>query len=161
MRRITAAAAVLLLAACDAGKPATQTTAAASAAARSLPTCAAAVPTRVLPEWARAGFSDATPRMPHVLGDRGDIAAIIFGNPLKQPPLPDRSNKILWVSRAPLEPGSPLEIEARLDGAGEPVSRKVTGGPGPSIIDLPEAGCWHLTLSWSGHTDTMRLAYTS
>jgi hypothetical protein len=162
VRRITAAAAVLLLAACDAGKPATQNTAPApAAAASSLPTCAADVPSRVLPEWARAGVSEAEPRIPHVLGDRGDIAAIIFGYPLHQPPLPDRNNKILWVSRTPLESSSPLEIQARLDGAGAPVSRKVTGGPGPSIIDLPEAGCWHLTLSWSGHTDTMRLTYTS
>jgi hypothetical protein len=35
----------------------------------------------------------------------------------------------------------------------------VGGGPGPSIIDLPQAGCWHLALKWSGHTDTMRLTY--
>jgi len=165
MRRIAAVAAVLVLAACDSGSPAAppaappQTSAPAAAAANSLPNCAADVPSRVLPEWARTGFSEKEPRMPYVLGDRGEIVAIIFGYPLRQPPLPDRSNKILWVSQGSLESGSPLVIEARLDGAGEVTTREVGGGPGPSIIDLPRAGCWHLALKWSGHTDTMQLTY--
>lgn len=163
MRRIAAVAAVLVLAACDSAQPAAtpQTSAPAPAApADSLPNCAADVPSRVLPEWARTGFSEKEPRMPYVLGQRGDIAAIIFGYPLKQPPLPDRGNKILWVSRAPLETGSPLVIEARLDGVGAVTTRQVNGGPGPSIIDLPQAGCWHLALKWSGHTDSIQLTYS-
>ncbi|GAA4572330.1 hypothetical protein [Planotetraspora kaengkrachanensis] len=122
--------------------------------------CAADLPSRVLPKWARTGFTDPEPRMPYVLGDRGDIAAIIFGYPLTAPPLPDRSNKILWVSRVPLDPGDPLRIEARLAGSGTVVERTVLGGPGPSGIDLPRSGCWHLTLRWSGHTDTMSLRYS-
>lgn len=167
MRRIAALAAVLVLAACDSGKPAAEpapaapATSAASgaAAAATPPTCAADVPSRVLPEWARTGFSEAEPKMPFVLGDRGDIVAIVFGYPLYAPTLPDRSNKILWVSRIEQQAGEPLEIEARLGGTGDPVTEKVSGGAGPSIIDLPKAGCWHLRLSWSGHTDTMRLTY--
>ncbi|WP_432868853.1 hypothetical protein [Microbispora rosea] len=55
--------------------------------------------------------------------------------------------------------GDPLLIEARLDGSGPPVTREVPGGPGPSGVDLPEAGCWHVTLRWSGHVDTLRLRY--
>jgi hypothetical protein len=35
----------------------------------------------------------------------------------------------------------------------------VPTGPGPSTIDLPEAGCWRLTLSWSGRKDSVDLAY--
>ncbi|MFC0528917.1 hypothetical protein [Phytohabitans kaempferiae] len=166
MRRIAALAALLVLAACDGGgEPAARPAQPAPAtppAGTSIPAdagCVADVPVRVLPEWARVGFSDATPRMPYVLGSRGDIAAIIFGYPLHQPPLPDRNNKILWVSRVPLESGSPLVIEARLGGAGEVTRHEVTGGPGPSSIDLPAAGCWHLDLTWSGHTDSMRLTY--
>ncbi len=166
MRRIAAVAAVLVLAACDSGEAAAppaaapQTSAPAPAvAADSLPDCAADVPSRVLPEWARAGFSEKEPRMPYVLGQRGDIVAIIFGFPLRQPTQPDRSNKILWVSRVEQEAGSPLVIEARLDGQGDVVRREVAGGAGPSIIDLPRAGCWHLDLKWSGHTDTMQLTY--
>jgi hypothetical protein len=113
----------------------------------------------VLPEWARAGFSDATPRMPHVLGDRGDIVAIVFGHPLRQPPEEGRNNKILWVSRAPVVPADRLEIEGRLEGTGPPVRREVAGGPGPSIIDFPRPGCWRLTLRWSDHVDTIALDY--
>ncbi|MGI8334574.1 hypothetical protein ACRYCC_31875 [Actinomadura scrupuli] len=122
--------------------------------------CAVSVPSRVLPPWARTGFSAAEPRMPYVLGARGDIVAILFGDPLAAPPRRDLSNKILWVSRVPLVPGDPLVVHARLDGTGTRVTRTVPGGPGPSGIDLPRPGCWHLTLTWSGHTDTMDLRYS-
>ena len=122
--------------------------------------CTAEVPSRVLPQWARSGFTEAEPRMPYVLGTHGDIAAILFGNPLTAPPRRDRSNKILWVSRVPADPGKPLVVEARLDALRTLVTRTVPGGPGPSIIDLPYSGCWHLTLMWSGHTDTLDLRYS-
>ncbi|SPL96461.1 unnamed protein product [[Actinomadura] parvosata subsp. kistnae] len=87
--------------------------------------------------------------------------AILFGYPLFSPPRPDRGNKILWVSRLPLVPSDPLRIEARLGGTGTPVRTKVGGGPGPSLIDLPGAGCWRLRLSWSSHTDTIDLEYVA
>jgi hypothetical protein len=118
------------------------------------------VPSQLIPKWARAGFSKAEPRMPYVLGARGDIVALLFGNPLAAPPRRDLSNKILWVSRVALIPGDQLIIEARLDGLRTTVRRTVLGGPGPSYLDLPQAGCWHLTLTWSQHTDTLDLRYT-
>ena len=111
----------------------------------------------VLPEWARTGFSDPEPRMPHVVGDDGKIAAILFGDPLTSPPDPERGNKILWVSRDEVVPLSDLQIRAEHDG--DVVNRVVRGGPGPSIIELPEAGCWHMTLRWSGRSDTLALQY--
>jgi len=40
------------------------------------------------------------------------------------------------------------------------VTRQVAGGPGPSIIDLPAAGCWSVNLSWSGHHDHLTLRYS-
>ncbi|MDQ7909571.1 hypothetical protein RB614_34130 [Phytohabitans sp. ZYX-F-186] len=159
MRRIAAAAALLLLAACDSAGPAAPAVVESPAPSATAASCAAGVPSRVLPEWARTGFSDPNPAMPYVLGDRGDIVAIVFGYPLRAPSQPDRSNKILWVSRVSQEPASPLVIDARLDGGGDPVTREVSGGAGPSIVDLPAAGCWHLQLTWSGHTDTLRLTY--
>jgi hypothetical protein len=122
--------------------------------------CVANVPSRLIPKWARAGFTAAEPRIPYVLGARGDIVALLFGNPLAAPPRRDLSNKILWVSRVALIPGDPLIIEARLDGSRTTVRRTVPGGPGPSYLDLPQAGCWHLTLTWSQHTDTLDLRYT-
>lgn len=125
-----------------------------------VPACTGNVPSRVLPPWARGGFTHAEPRMPYVLSARGDIAAILFGNPLAAPPRPSLNNKILWVSRVPTTPGDPLVVDARLDGSRTTARRTVPGGPGPSIIDLPRSGCWHLTLKWSQHTDLMDLRYS-
>jgi hypothetical protein len=122
--------------------------------------CAPRVTTGALPGWARSGFSDGA-TVPHVVGDRGDLVAVLFGHPLHQPPLGHRRNKILWVSRVPVVPGDPLTIDARLDATGRSVSRQVPGGPGPSIVDLPQPGCWTLTLTWSGHTDVMDLLYVT
>jgi hypothetical protein len=122
--------------------------------------CAPTVSDDELPVWARSGFSGDV-HIPHVLGERGDIVAVLFGYPLTQPPREGVSNKILWVSREPVTPGDTLRIEARLDATGAPVSRGVAGGPGPSIVDLPQAGCWRLALNWSGRIDSVDLRYVS
>ena len=121
------------------------------------------MPARSLPIWARAGFSDPEPRMPYVLGAHGSIAAILWADPLLSPPPKNHNNKILWVSRAPTQPGSDLRISAqRVENSravGHTVTRRVRGGPGPSIINLPTAGCYRLSLHWSGHADTLNLDY--
>jgi hypothetical protein len=126
-------------------------------------TCHEQVRHDALPTWARAGFSPPTQRIPHILGTDGEIAAILFADPLRSPPPPDHRNKILWVSRASTRPGSALRITAQhTDGrrpVGPPVTRTVRGGPGPSIVDLPSPGCWALTLRWSGHVDHLDLEY--
>jgi hypothetical protein len=121
--------------------------------------CGSVAETGPLPEWARSGFSDDGSGVPHVLGRQGDILGVLFGGTLSSPPAPDRSNKILWVSRVPITPGGSLEITANLDGTAETVHQTVHGGPGPSGVDLPRPGCWHFTLAWSGHTDAMDLTY--
>lgn len=110
-----------------------------------------------MPEWARAGFHGDS-SMPHVMGDRGEIVAALFGYPLAVARPKGTNNKILWVAKSSDSPGD-LVIEAKLDGSATSATRTVAGGPGPSIIDLPQPGCWHLTLTWSGHTDTMDLTY--
>jgi hypothetical protein len=130
--------------------------------------CQSQVRIGVLPAWARAGFSEPRPRTPYELGASGRIAAIPFGS-LNSPPSADHTNKILWVSHVSTRPdvstlpGASLRILAqRMIGTrrdGTPVMRVVTGGPGPSIIDLPAAGCWRLTLRWSGWTDQLDLQY--
>ena len=101
--------------------------------------------------------------MPYVVGDRGDIVAILWADhePLHVPPLAHVSNKILWVSRVNQGAFTPLRIQATLDGANQTVTRQVPGGPGPSIIDLPAAGCWSFSLSWSGHHDHLSLRYSA
>jgi hypothetical protein len=104
--------------------------------------------------------------MPHALGARDAIVAILWArhDPLVSPALPDRNNKILWVSRLHLRTGSDLRIMARRMVGGVPVgavqTREVAGGPGPSGINMPSPGCWLFTLSWSGHTDSVALEYS-
>jgi hypothetical protein len=137
--------------------------AAAPAGSSPAPACHSAVHHGVLPTWARTGFSDPRPRLPHVIGRSDEIAALVFGYPLRSPEAEDRGNKILWVSRRALKPLSDLRIHAqRMKGrhrVGRPVTRVVVGGPGPSGINLPAPGCWRLTLRWSGRTDELDLRY--
>lgn len=100
--------------------------------------------------------------MPHVVGRSGAIVAILFAYPLQAPPPRTHNNKILWVSREPVDSVTSLRISAQLiDGTrlGKPVQRTVTGGPGPSIVNLPSPGCWRLSLRWAGHTDSLDLPY--
>jgi hypothetical protein len=120
--------------------------------------CVDPVPSALLPEWARTGFSDPRPHMPYVLGDNGDIAAILFAQPLTSPPSADHNNKILWVGR--VGEGS-LHITATLSDGSATATRVVEGGPGPSIIDLPASGCWHLALQWGDNTDSLNLRYAA
>jgi len=141
---------VLLVAGCSAAPPPSEAA-----------PCGSSIVTDALPEWARTGFSDDGAGVPHVFGRGGDILAVLFGNPLKATPDQGRANKILWVSRLPAKMGDTLRITATLDGATpETVDRKVDGGPGPSIVDLPKPGCWRLTLKWQDRTDTMDLTYS-
>lgn len=156
---IVAALGLPLLAACGSGED--EQAAGAPVAGRT--GCHAQIDRGVIPAWARTGFTQPQPRMPHVVGDAGRIAALVFGDPLTAPPRKRMNNKILWVSRAPQHERTDLRISAQRYGAsgpvGDPVKRVVEGGPGPSIVDLPKAGCWHLELSWSYRTDSLDLRY--
>ena len=125
--------------------------------------CAAQPPVSPLPGWARAGFSPPDQAMPHVMGEAGNIVAILWADrdALHSPSLPDRSNKILWVSRIPFTAPNPLLIVATLADGTRTVTVSVPGGPGPSIIDMPAPGCWTFHLSWSGHSDELKLRYVA
>ena len=125
--------------------------------------CAGQPPVSPLPVWARSGFSPAGMAMPHVMGEAGNIVAILWAtrDALHSPPLQGRSNKILWVSRIPFVAPDPLVIKATLAGSTRTATVSVPGGPGPSTIDLPAPGCWTLRLSWSGHTDELKLRYVA
>lgn len=141
----------------QATSPAARFTAAAS--------CGSAVHDGPLPVWARAGFHPPNLAMPYVLGEHGDIVAVLWArhDPLLSPPAPGRNNKILWVSKLPVRTRGNLQIAARRlvggTAVGPIVRRAVPGGPGPSGIDMPRVGCWHFALRWSGHRDAVDLAY--
>lgn len=113
-----------------------------------------------LPEWARAGFTPPDQAVPYVLGDRGDLVAILWDthHPLEAPPAAGANNKILWVVRVDPADG-PLQIRATLASTGETVTRTVAPAPGPSGIDLPSPGCWSFDLRWGSHEDHLVLGY--
>jgi len=117
----------------------------------------AAEETSPLPVWARRGFTPPDQPVVHVSGLRGDIVGVVFGDPLRAPPIAGRNNKILWVARTW---GVPLKIHAALNGSSLAADREVAGGPGPSIIDMPKAGCWTFTLTWGGNQDQVAVPYT-
>jgi hypothetical protein len=115
-------------------------------------------PTRaVLPSWARTGFSEPEPVMPFVRSTSGNVVAILFGNELTAPARADVGNKVLWVwKQYPADPQA-VKASARLDGTGPVVTAGLPTPTGPSYVDLPTPGCWRLTLSWPGGSDTIDL----
>jgi hypothetical protein len=119
--------------------------------------CHAVVSDGVIPSWATAGFSDPHPAVPHVMSAEGEMVAILFGGALYSPPSKEVNNKILWVTKPSADSG-PLHIDAALAGT-DVHARRSLGAPGPSYVNLPAPGCWHLTLRWGGHVDTMDLEY--
>jgi hypothetical protein len=120
--------------------------------------CGAGVERGVLPDWARTGFSEKEPRIAHVIGRNGELAAILFADPLVAPARRDGpTNQILWVAKRTPPPG-PLELTAEQDGRTE--ERTVGSGPGPSSVDLP-AGCWHVKARWPGGEDELELTYVA
>ncbi|BCJ45730.1 hypothetical protein GCM10010168_58500 [Actinoplanes ianthinogenes] len=118
--------------------------------------CNAGISTEALPVWAREGFNFDGSGVPHRLGDQGGLMAILFAPPKADPV---DGTKILWVSRLPVETAAPLTVSGvRSDGL--TATQELPNGAGPSAVKIPEPGCWDLTLTWSGHTDRMRLWFT-
>jgi hypothetical protein len=139
----------------QAGPPAAQPSLALPPSANG---CARQPPVSPLPVWARSGFTPPDVPMPHVTGTAGNIVAILWATPdaLHVPALPDRANKILWVSRVS---SGPMTIRATLAGSTRSATVDLPDGPGPSYVDMPAPGCWTLHLSWGGHTDQLSLRY--
>lgn len=130
--------------------------------ATSVAPCAPKVQRGVLPVWMRAGFGQNA-RVTHAIGERGAIGAVLWNKPLYSPPAQHVNNKILWVPRHLAKSVAPMWIKMqKMNGTqlvGAPVRRIIANGPGPSYVDAPSAGCWRLTLTWSGRTDTLDLPY--
>jgi len=154
---------VILLAACT---PST----AAPAQAHSSPTvvhtfaggCAGTVLTDGMPPvWAQGGWNQTgTPwPVPWAFGTGNDTVAYVFATELvagASPRVNGTNNKILWVARGS-EAGAGVAVEGRPLGQTQPV---VTVAGGPSIVDVPSAGCWTFQLSWSSngkHSSTVNL----
>ena len=115
------------------------------------------------PNWSRAAWSDSSPgfRLPYALAS-GDSAAAFLWVRLRAGNPSNPANKVLWVTRYPRN-HSPLRISARWSRDPSIATHSLwpaDSSPGqiyPSYINLPKAGCWHLTLRWNGHVASINL----
>jgi hypothetical protein len=120
-----------------------------------------------LPAWAEPAFAaggSRTSPWPYGVAEHGNVVAVVFGYPLRAGRPTHSPNKVLWIMRQPRD-GSPLTISAtQPSGGGRPVHATwpADSGPGeiyPSYVNVPSAGCWHVTLQWAHHTDAIDLRY--
>jgi len=158
------AAVLVLLAGCTSSQPTSQAKASPTAAVHTfVGGCAGTVLTdAVPPTWAQDGWTHTkgTPwGVPWALGTQSSTVAYVFATQLvagTSPRVNGTSNKILWESRDNPS-GAAVTVEGRPLGQSQPV---VTIAGGPSIVDVPTAGCWTFRLSWSAsgqHSSTINL----
>jgi hypothetical protein len=114
------------------------------------------------PGWAQGGWTHTrgTPwPVRWAFGTRGDTIAYVFATQLVAGGSPRRdgsNNKVLWEARDDSS-GATVVVEGRPLSQPQPV---VTIAGGPSIVDVPTAGCWTFRLSWSAngqHSSTINL----
>ena len=117
---------------------------------------------------ARQSLPCPAPAQRELVGSRHRIVGHSFGwpEPFRSPPLLDRHNKILWELQRTGQAAdtADLLITASLNGSEIVIHRRVEGHvtPGrsrPSIIDMPEPGCWTFTLAWGAERDTVAVRY--
>ncbi len=100
--------------------------------------------------------------MPYVLADPPQAAGFLFAQPLRVGHPQNPSNKILWeVNELPYGPS--LDLNGHPVGSATPAINDSFGflasGDVPSTVDVPQAGCWHFDLTWSGHRASVDLLY--
>lgn len=106
--------------------------------------------------------SGAPTELPYVIADPPIAGGYLFVFPLQSGA--HAPNKILWAMGFPRD-GSDLVISAHPLTASNPVITETLrddSSPGeiyPDGLAVPAAGCWQLTLSWSGHRALLDLAY--
>jgi hypothetical protein len=107
--------------------------------------------------------SGAPTYLPYVIAHPPIAGGYLFVFPLQSGA--HAPNKILWAMGFPRD-GSDLVISAHPLTASKPVITETLrddSSPGeiyPDGLEVPAAGCWQLTLSWSGHHALLDLAYT-
>jgi hypothetical protein len=116
-----------------------------------------------LPSWADAGGGAG---IPWAVGRPPEVVGVMFGTELvAKGERPDGStNKILWLTRTPIS-SSQLTLRAQPADAATPVVTLRIAGAGyqqfPSIVDLPNPGCWRINISWgAGSTENSTFGLT-
>jgi hypothetical protein len=118
------------------------------------------------PDWITRGVQGLTGMEGSVYAIASPTTAVGFllEYPLKAKTPTGSPSKLMWLVSLPRN-GSELNIEAHPLGSSTPVvheSRPANAGPGeiyPDGLSVPTAGCWHLTLSWSGNKAEIDLPY--
>lgn len=114
------------------------------------------------PTWAQGGWTNPKGQpwgIPWALGTDGTTVAYVFATELVAGPSPrvnGTNNKVLWEAKDSPSGGGVM-VEGHPLGASQPV---VTIAGGPSITDVPTAGCWAFRLSWNAngrHFSTINL----
>jgi hypothetical protein len=115
------------------------------------------------PAWAQGGWNHqkGTPwPVPWAWGTDRDAVGFVFATQLVAGPSPrvdGSNNKVLWETKD-FPSGSHVTVDGHPAGVPQPV---VTVAGGPSIVDVPTAGCWIFRLSWTAnngsHSSTISL----
>ncbi|TMF71513.1 MAG: hypothetical protein E6H82_14825 [Chloroflexi bacterium] len=112
------------------------------------------------PVWAQSGWSVAKGApwpVPWASGTNGDAVAYVFATQLvagSSPRVDGSSNKVLWLAK---DSSAAANVSGHPLGKSQPV---VTIAGGPSITDVPTAGCWTFRLTWGSsgqHSSTINL----
>jgi len=100
------------------------------------------------PVWAQGGWNQPSAPwgVPWAFGTGNNSIAYLFATQLvagASPRVDGSNNKILWEAKD--DPTATLMVEGRPLGQSQPV---VNIAGGPSIVDVPTAGCWTFHLVW-------------
>lgn len=125
--------------------------------------CAGTVLTDAIPPvWAQGGWTNPAGQpwwVPWAFGTQHTTVAYLFATQLVAGPSPrvnGTNNKVLWEAKD-LPSGGGVTVVGHPLGQSQPV---VTIAGGPSITDVPTAGCWTFVLSWGAngqHSSTINL----
>jgi hypothetical protein len=159
---------LILLAGCTSSQPTSHVTASPTAVVHTFAGgCAGTVLTDAEPPvWAQGGWTHpkGTPwAVPWALGTQGNTVAYVWANPLVaglSTTAAGTGNKVNWESKDYPAGSSSMMVEGRPLGQTQPVVTIANGGP--SIVDVPTAGCWTFRLTWNAngqHSSTINLEY--
>jgi hypothetical protein len=118
-----------------------------------------------VPAWLDAAGDNNNPDfLPYVIANPPDAAAFLFANPLRAGHPANPSNKVFWVVGLPRN-GTAMQLTDHPVGKSTPAVRDsipADSSPGeiyPSIVDVPEPGCWHFDLRWAGNKAAIELQF--